>query len=335
MAPIRLAIFGSGHFIRGAHLPVLKNLSDTYQVVAIYSHNPTTAGELAAMLPGKVDIYTDMAAALARADVDAVDIAVPIALLPEIVIAALGAGKHVISEKPVAPDVAIGRRLLETARELTGKSGRIWSVGENWRYEPAYHAAGDAIRRGDIGRPIQFNWAASAGITRQSVGYKTTWRRDNSYPGGFLLDGGVHNIAAIRLIMGEVESVSAFVMQVNPDFPPSDTLSATFQFDSGAFGTLTMTFGTQAPWDSPAQVLGDSGALRVSSKQLELFKNGQSSSQAFNVDAVQAEFAEFARVINGETLRNTPEQALQDVAVIHAILESARTGCAVQPERIV
>ena len=70
MAPIRLAIFGSGHFIRDAHLPVLKHLSDTYQVVAIYSHNPTTAGELAAMLPGKVDIYTDMAAALARPDVD-------------------------------------------------------------------------------------------------------------------------------------------------------------------------------------------------------------------------------------------------------------------------
>ena len=335
MAPIRLALFGSGHFTRDAHLPALKSLSDSYQVVAIYSRNPTTAGELAAMLPGKVDIYTDMAAALARADIDAVDIAVPIAQTPEIVMAALKAGKHVISEKPAAPDVAIGRRMIETARELNSKSGRVWSVAENWRYEPAYHAAGEAIRRGDIGRPIQFNWATSAAVTRQSVGYKTTWRRDNSYPGGFLLDGGVHNSAAIRLIMGEVESVSAFVAQVNPDLPPTDTLSATFRFDSGAFGTWSVTFVTQAPWDGLAQVLGDGGALRVSSKQLEIFKNGQSSSQAFNVNNVQAEFAEFARVINGEPLRNSPEEALQDVAIIHAILESARTGCAVQPERIV
>jgi len=335
MTPIRLAILGSGIFARDAHLPSIKALGDTFEIVAIYSRNTATAEALVATLPGKVQTYTELAPLLARADIDAVDIIMPIAQQPDVVTAALKAGKHVISEKPTAPDVASGRKLIETAHELTAKSGKVWTVAENWRYETAFRTAGEVIRRGDIGQPIQFNWATSSGVNAQTKYYHTGWRRDNSFPGGFLLDGGVHNIAAIRLVMGEIDSVSAYVTQIRPDLPPTDTLSATFRFDSGAFGTWTMTFVANSPWETPLQVLGDQGALRASSEKLDIFIDGNDRSQTFEVNNVQAELADFARVIHGAPLSNTPEQALQDVAIIHAILESARTGCAVQPERFV
>jgi predicted dehydrogenase len=335
LTPIRLAILGSGIFARDAHLPSIKALGDTFEIVAIYSRNSATAQALAATLPGEVQIYTELAPLLARTDIDAVDIIMPIAQQPDVITASLKAGKHVISEKPVAPDVTIGRKLIEKANELTGKSGKVWTVAENWRYETAFRTAGDVIRRGEIGQPIQFNWATSAMVNPQNKYYHTGWRRDNSFPGGFLLDGGVHNIAAMRLVMGEIDSVSAFVNQIRPDLPPTDTLSATFRFDSGAFGTWTMTFVAESPWETPLHVLCDKGALRASSEKLDVFKDGHIDSQTFDVNNVQAELADFARVIQGAPLINTPEQALQDVAIIHAILESARTGCSVQPERIV
>ena len=336
MAKIRLALLGSGLFARDAHLPALKALGDTYEIVAIYSRSKENADALAAKLPNKVETYTDTAPLLARTDIDAVDIILAIAVQPEMVEAALRAGKHVISEKPVAPDVASGRQLIKTAAQLTKASGRIWMVAENWRYEQAYRAAGEVLQRGDLGKPIQFSWVTNENVNASVKYYHTAWRRDNSFPGGFLLDGGVHDIAAIRAIMGEVESLAAFVTQVRPDLPPTDTLSATLRFDSGAFGSYTKTFAAAAPWESFIHVVGDRGALRVNSKKLEVTVDGKTTTQTFEVNAVQAELADFAHLIeHGGPLKSPPVEALQDVAIIEAMLNSGRTGQIVKPERVV
>jgi predicted dehydrogenase len=336
MAPIRLAILGSGIFAREAHLPALKALADRFEVVAIYSRNAANAAALAASVPHPVDSYSDIAPVLARDDVDAVDIILPIAVQPAIVEAALKAGKHVISEKPVAPDVASGKALLQTAARLTQASRLVWMVAENFRYEAAFQRAGQIVRQGEIGRPVQFWWNTYVALTPQNKYYQTAWRRDNSFPGGFLLDGGVHEIAAMRAMMGEVESVAAFVTQVRDDLPPADTLSAALRFDSGVFGIYTKTFVAEGPWESFAHVIGDRGALRVNTGRLELTTGGETTTQTFAIDNVQAELADFARAIEmGKVLQGTPEEALQDVAVLEAMFDSAREGRAVEPARIV
>jgi predicted dehydrogenase len=333
--PIRLAIIGSGIFARDEHLRALKGLEEQFEVVAIYSRSLANAIALAKTLPHAVEAYEDLGLLLARDDIDAVDIVLPIAVQPAVVEAALRAGKHVISEKPMAPDVATGRRLLATAAELTRASGKVWMVAENYRFEAAFDAAAQAVREGTLGRPVQFFWSRFMSISPQDKYYQTTWRRDNSFPGGFLMDGGVHNMAAMRTIMGEVDSVSAFVTQVRPDLPPADTLSATLRFASGAFGVYTQTFAANGPWDRFAHVIGDLGALRVNPGLLEVTAGGLTTSQNFEIDNVQAELADFARVIQeGQPLRSTPAEALQDVALLEAMFDSARTGQAVAPARI-
>src|SRR5437879_79886 len=135
MPPIRLALLGSGIFAREEHLRAIKLLPAQYDVVAIYSRSQANAAALAKTLPHQVDAYSDIAPVLARGDVEAVDIVLPIAVQPAVIEAALRAGKHVLSEKPVAPDVATGQRLLQTAAELTRASGKVWMVAENFRYE--------------------------------------------------------------------------------------------------------------------------------------------------------------------------------------------------------
>jgi len=133
-----------------------------------------------------------------------------------------------------------------------------------------------------------------------------------------------------------VESVSAFVTQVREDLPPADSLSATLRFESGAFGIFTKTFAAEGPWDSFAHIIGDRGALRVNSGRLEVTSEGKTTRQSFDIDNVRAELADFARVVQeGKALHSTPEQALQDVAVLEAMFDSARVGRVVQPARIV
>jgi len=335
MPPIRLALLGAGIFAREEHLRAIKALPEQYEVVAIYSRSQANAAALARTLPGKVEAYSDLGAVLARADVDAVDIVLPIAVQPAVIEAALRAGKHAISEKPVAPDVATGQRLLQAAAELTRASGKVWMVAENYRYEDAFRLAGGCVREGQIGRPVQFFWNRFSNISPQDKYYQTTWRRDNSFPGGFLLDGGVHDMAAIRTIMGEAESLSAYVSQVREDLPPADTLSATLRFESGAFGVFTRTFAADGPWDKFAHVIGDKGALRVNPGQLEITAGGLTTTQSFEIDNVKAELADFAAIVqDAKPLRSTPAEALRDVALLEAMFDSAREGRPVQPAKI-
>src|SRR5690349_16405144 len=112
-SPIRLAFIGSGVFARDAHLPAIKQLGDRFEVVAICSRTEESAARLAGQLPGNVATYTDIDALLQRDDIEAVNILLPINLLSSAVEKALKAGKHVISEKPITPNVAMGRKLIE------------------------------------------------------------------------------------------------------------------------------------------------------------------------------------------------------------------------------
>ena len=135
--------------------------------------------------------------------------------------------------------------------------------------------------------------------------------------------------------MGEVESLSAFVTQVREDLPPADSLSATLRFASGAFGVFTRTFAADGPWADFAHVVGDRGALRVNPGRLEVTAGGLTTTQTFEIDNVQAELADFASIIqDGRPVLSTPAEALQDVAVLEAMFDSARLGHAVAPARI-
>src|SRR5512140_493123 len=161
MPPIKIALIGAGIFARDAHLPALNTLPDKFEVAAIYSRRAENAAALAAGLPNPPAVYSELEPLLQRQDIAAVDVVLAIGAQPAVVEAALRAGKHVISEKPMAPDVATGRRLLEIAGRLAAESGVVWMVAENWRYEEAYRAAAQALRSGQIGRPLQFAWTIS------------------------------------------------------------------------------------------------------------------------------------------------------------------------------
>lgn len=109
--------------------------------------------------PGKT--YADV---LARPDIAAVLIALPIANQSAFIEAALKAGKHVLSEKPVGPDVEGAKKVIAAYREQQqqqqagkGSGGSlVWSVAEQFRFLPKYVWAAEHART--LGKVIGFHF---------------------------------------------------------------------------------------------------------------------------------------------------------------------------------
>jgi predicted dehydrogenase len=332
--PIRLALIGAGLYARDAHIPALIALQDQYRVVVVASRTLESAAARAADFPYPVEASGDIRATLARDDIEAVDIVLPINAQPPVLEQALASGKHVISEKPIAPSVADGQRLIQ--RQPADKH---WFVGENFRYQAAFVKAAELLADGAIGRPILANWVLYSPLNPGDKYYETPWRRAGDFPGGFLLDGGVHWVAAFRLILGEIVRVGGFATLSREDLPPLNTLVANFEFDSGCIGNWSVIFGA-APgshYSTGLTISGSEGLMQVDFNRITLTRGGQSQTiEAGGVHNVQAELAAFADTIRHNTPhRATPQQALQDAAVVEAVLHSVQTGAAVAVERFV
>lgn len=75
---------------------------------------------------------------------------------------------------------------------------------------------------------------------------ETAWRKTPHYQGGFLLDGGVHYVAATRRLLGSDKpvAISAYTTLLQKHLPPVDTVNAIWKTESGASGTFSVSFGT-------------------------------------------------------------------------------------------
>lgn len=121
------------------YIPAINSLS-VVELKAVYSRSSKSAEALAAQSESNADIYYDSPSAagksvddlLKRSDIDAVIICVPILAQPELIRKAMKAGKHVLSEKPIAKDVATAEELIRWREASSIKS--IWAIGENFRF---------------------------------------------------------------------------------------------------------------------------------------------------------------------------------------------------------
>ena len=346
---VRLAMVGAGIYSRDAHLPALARLQERFELAAIYSRSESSARALAehwhtltaAAAVGREtgeappssfsapELFTDLAALFARDDIEAVDIALPIPVQTPVVAQALAAGKHVVSEKPIAPTRAEAQSLIDLHRR---RPERVWMVAENWRYEEAFVRAAEYLRSGAIGRPVVAHWAQYTPMTPASKYYVTDWRREGEFAGGLLLDGGVHYVSALRMLLGEVTSVAAMVKKASHDLNPVDTLTATIQFASGVQVSYLNTFAVGTPFSAALTIVGDAGSLRVERGKLELAgpagrDNGVQEIRCAFYNGVENELAAFgAAVAEGAPHRNSPLEALTDFAVVEAMLASAADG---------
>ncbi|MBR5444927.1 MAG: Gfo/Idh/MocA family oxidoreductase [Clostridia bacterium] len=189
------AVIGYGGMGGGFHVKHLQS-SDVCNFAGIYDIDPAKT-ELARSRGIKA--YNSREELLADPTIDMVTIATPNDVHEEIAIAAMAAGKHVISEKPVTLSLESLERMIEASK----KYGVIFSVHQNRRFDVDALAMKQIHDSGEIGEVINIESRIHG-----SRGIPSDWRGIKQYGGGMLYDWGIHIIDQACMILGyDVKSV--------------------------------------------------------------------------------------------------------------------------------
>ncbi|KAJ4355536.1 uncharacterized protein N0V89_003553 [Didymosphaeria variabile] len=331
---IGIALIGSGIFAKEEHLPAIRAASSSLSLNAIYSRSLSSAKALAAEA-GDVELYSEDQEGkgydelLKRDDVQGVVIALPILVQPSYIKKALSAGKHVLAEKPIAKDVATASELITWYKSTI--SGPTFSIAENFRFLASFDYA--AAQVSQLGRLLGFRMRVQNFVKPGGKYFETAWRKKPEYQGGFLLDGGVHFIAGTRVVLEgagvKPVATSAFSTQLQEHLPPVDTVDATVKLSNGASGTMSMSFGTTFS-GSEYVFAAEKGTVTVSRGKVTVVRDGKEESKEFPEEGngVKQEIAAWGKAL-GEGKpdpRQSAEEALRDLQVLEALLQSGEKG---------
>jgi len=326
--PLRTAIIGCGRMGR-FHLAALADVP-TIDIVAL-AEPSVDALTLAHEQHGGASAYEDVGAALAHPGLEACLIASPTPTHPAVVDAALGAGLHVLCEKPLALDPDEADRLGAMAEQ----SGLVLQVGFWRRFSPPWHVAKQAIDGGRIGRPLLVR------LAQWDADPPPASFCDPAVSGGLAIDCGVHEYDLAEWLTGRrVTTVRAWSLPIVDDAVGAsgdvDNLLAVLRLDDGAMASVDLSRNARFGDDVRTEVLGSAGALFVETLPTALTRLGEASgvdelpcstaadAMAAGVAAQAAAFA--AQVRGGDGDVPVAAASARSTRIGLAVIESARTG---------
>jgi len=207
---MRVAVLGLG-FMGSTHLRALGRISGVELLAVMDQDEQRLSGDLSAIQgniggPGQrldfsgVRRYRTIDEVAADQDVEAVDICLPTHLHAPAALAALGAGKHVLVEKPMALDGAACDEMIAEAR----RRGRVLMVAQVVRFIPSYCVMAERVRSGELG-------AVRSAIFRRRCAAPTwgPWEFDAAKSGGGVFDLLIHDADMCLHLFGAPRAVSA------------------------------------------------------------------------------------------------------------------------------
>ncbi|MBN2219852.1 MAG: Gfo/Idh/MocA family oxidoreductase [Kosmotogaceae bacterium] len=317
---VNLGIVGAGIASRELHLPALRKLTELFKITAVNSRTRKKAEEFAEIVGGDVEVFDSYEEMLNSDVVDAVVLAVPIALNPEMIEAARNANKPVICEKPVAATTKEAIPLLR----LHGDTPIY--IAENYRHIEVYKKAETLINEGRLGKPLAFSWLKWVDFGQDNKYVQTKWRQTPQHIGGFISDGGVHDVAALRKILGNVEEVSGFSERNFDYLGAENSVVFNMTLGSNVIGNYSVVYGAPASLNRFEIVCAD-GIVQVDKDNatLEIYSSDREKLFVNKTDGFAEEFTDFHRVIEGQVNSlGTIEEAVMDLATIEAGLISAK-----------
>ena len=174
----------------------------------------------------------DFREAAVDTDIDIVDIALPPRLHAEASVLALGAGHHVLCEKPMSPTLEEADRIVAA---VTG-SDRVFGVHFQSRFTPIYDRITQLIEEGAIGRPVQWRYVMADGSKD---------RAENTGYEGILQDCGIHNVDRASVVFGRPVRVQAIGMKLShrPNLGEVDTGTLVVTYEDGDQMSVQMCNG--------------------------------------------------------------------------------------------
>jgi predicted dehydrogenase len=139
---------------------------------------------------------TSLAEALRWPEVQAVVLCTPNAAHADLAVAAAGAGKHLLVEKPMATSVPDAVRIIDACRV----AGVTLMAAHTHRFYAYMRAIRGALDAGDVGRPVYFRMLAGGGFW---AGNWRAWQIDPAVSGGHVLHNGVHFMDLANHVLGD------------------------------------------------------------------------------------------------------------------------------------
>lgn len=208
METLRVGLIGCGNVVSYGHRPALTTLPDVkLMALADVTEARRKIGQEWFGLPDD-DLYADHHALLERDDIDAVVVTVPQQFRREIVLDAINAGKHVLSEKPIALAPAIAAELIAAA----DAKGLTFGMVHNYHFLPEYKKIKQLIDGGTIGdlRVLTMHYLGVIDNPGAKE-YQGDWRHKLGAGGGVLMDM-IHAVYLAEWLFGaEAQQVMAFV----------------------------------------------------------------------------------------------------------------------------
>lgn len=253
--PLKVGLVGAGR-IAEAHMAAYTEHADRVQLTAVCDIVEDSARKRAKQA-GIDAVYTDFETLLKEADVDALDILTRHDQHPYHSIAAMEAGKHVLTEKAMASTLKGCRDMIDAA----DKAGVTLMVAQNLRYSPDAAAVKRLIDDGELGTVHAARCQIVFPILMGTpAGH---WMTDGDLAGGGIgMTNVIHQVDLLRYYIGNVKRVSGFIRTVQPELinGAEDLLCATLEFENGAIGDVFASWTTfRVPESISLIVIGSDG----------------------------------------------------------------------------
>jgi predicted dehydrogenase len=209
MKQLNVALIGAG-FMGKAHslayvaMPMFFHPAPAYPVRKTIVDISDSVAADAAIRFGFEKSSGDWHSVINDPEIDIIDIATPNHLHAEIAIAAAAAGKHIISEKPLARSGAEAKTMYDAVKN----AGIVHMVAFNYRRTPAVALAKKYIEEGAIGEILNFRGTYLQDWSADPDG-PLSWRFQKAIAGsGSLGDIGTHVVDMARYLCGEITQVN-------------------------------------------------------------------------------------------------------------------------------
>jgi len=253
---IRFALVGCGR-IATNHFNAIRQHDERCELVGVCDIDPRALAQAAALTGARP--YASLTEMLARCEADAFIVATPSGLHPEQAIQIARAGRHVITEKPMATRWEDGKRMV-SACDAAGV--RMFVVKQN-RRNATLQLLKRAVDKKRFGRIYMVN--LNVFWTRPADYYTSAkWRGTWEYDGGAFMNQASHYVDLIDWIVGPVESLQAYTATLARDIEVEDTGVISLRWRNGALGSMNVTMLTYPRnLEGSITILGETGTARI------------------------------------------------------------------------
>jgi UDP-N-acetyl-2-amino-2-deoxyglucuronate dehydrogenase len=331
-------IVGTG-MIAAIHADAIATLPDA-RLVAVTSRSADAAAAFAAAHGCLAE--PDLAALLARRDVEVVCVCVPSGLHAVIGVQAARAGKHLVVEKPIDVSLDAADRLIDAART----AGVALTVISQHRFEPGLVELKRLLDDGTLGRLV-LGEASTKWYRPQAYYDNAAWRGTYAMGGGSLMNQGVHYVDLLRWCMGPPAEVTAMCATQAHQIEVEDTALAIVRFASGALGTILSSTAAFPGFPQRLGITGTRGTIIVEDGRIvrpSLAADTDPTAPAADADRsaaagpaaldIASHAAQLADVLDAVKAGREPAVSGQSgrdaLEIVLAVYESSRTGRPVQ-----